>query len=200
MARNSKAAPDALQLLKKDHAEVNALFTQFDDATDADEKADLAAQLCRMLTIHAACEEELLYPAAHEAIDDDLVYEAEVEHQSAKDLIARIEDADPEAENFEALVKVLGEYVRHHVREEEGELFAQLKRSDVDLAALGIELAARKAELAAALSAEPDEDEDEDEDDDDLDDDDYDDDDEEEVDVDSIGDDDEGESDRDRAA
>lgn len=198
MARNPKAAPDALQLLKKDHAEVDALFDEFEEADDSDEKADLAARICRMLTIHAACEEELLYPAAHEAIDEGLVYEAEVEHQSAKDLIARIEDADPEDDEFDAMVTVLGEYVRHHVREEEGELFAQLKRSDVDLAALGAELAERKAELEAALSAAPDDDEDLDDDEDDDDDDDGDDD-EEPIDVDGIGDDDD-ESNRDRAA
>lgn len=194
MARNPKAAPDALQLLKKDHAEVDALFAEFEDAADSDEKADIAAQICRMLTIHAACEEELLYPAAHEAIDDDLVYEAEVEHQSLKDLIARIEDADPEAEDFDAMVKVLGEYVRHHVREEEGEMFAQLKRSDVDLAALGAELTERKSELEAALGAAEDDD-----DDDDLDADEDDDDDDEAVDVDGIRDDEGGEPDRDRA-
>jgi hemerythrin superfamily protein len=197
MARNSKAAPDALQLLKKDHSEVDALFTEFEESTDADEKADLAARICRMLTIHASCEEELVYPAAHQAIDEDLVYEAEVEHQCAKDLIARIEDADPDAPDFEAMVKVLGEYVRHHVREEEGELFTQLKRSDVDLAALGAELAERKLELEAASSAVPDDDDD-DEDFDDDDDDEDEDEDDEPIDVDGIGD-DEGEPDRDRA-
>jgi len=124
----------------------------------------IATQVCRMLTIHAACEEELLYPAALEAIDEELVHEAEVEHQSAKDLIERIEDADPEDENFNAMVKVLGEYVGHHVRAEEGELFAQLQRSEVDLDALGVEIAERKLELEQALSAEPDEDEDADRD------------------------------------
>jgi hemerythrin superfamily protein len=200
MARKSKGAPDAIQLLKKDHAEVTALFTRYEDAGDRDEKAEIASEICRKLTIHALCEEELLYPAAHESIDDDLVYQAEVEHQGAKDLIARIEDADPEAENFDAMVRVLGEYVRHHVKEEESEMFPQLKRSDLDLEALGLELAERRSELETALGSAADED-DEAEDDEDLDDD-YDDDDDDEdfddeVDVEI---DDDAEGDRDRAA
>jgi hemerythrin-like domain-containing protein len=200
MARKSKGAPDAIQLLKKDHAEVTSLFTRYEDASDRDEKVEIANEICRKLTIHALCEEELLYPAAHQSIDDDLVYEAEVEHQSAKDLIARIEDADPEAENYDAMVRVLAEYVRHHVKEEENEMFPQLKRSDLDLEALGLELAERRTELETALgSAEDDDDveEDEDLDDEDFDDEDDDEDFDDDVDV-EIDDDEEG--DRDRAA
>lgn len=196
MASKSKGAPDAIQLLKKDHADVTALFTRFEDASDRDEKVEIAGEICRKLTIHALCEEELLYPAAHETLDDDLVYEAEVEHQCAKDLIARIEDADPDDGNFDAMVKVLCEYVRHHVKEEEGEMFPQLKRSDVDLAALGVALAERRTELESALGADEDDD-----DADDLDDeDDYDDDDDDEIDVDMDVEDDEDEGNRDRAA
>jgi hemerythrin superfamily protein len=198
MARKSKGAPDAIQLLKKDHAEVTSLFTRYEDASDRDEKTEIASEICRKLTIHSLCEEELLYPAAHESIDDDLVYQAEVEHQSAKDLIARIEDADPEAENYDAMVRVLCEYVRRHVKEEEGELFPQLRRSDLDLEALGLELAERRSELETALGRGG---EDDDVDDTDLDEEDFDDDDEdfddEDIDV-EIDDDDEG--DRDRAA
>lgn len=196
MASKSKGAPDAIQLLKKDHADVTALFTRFEDASDRDEKVEVASEICRKLTIHALCEEELLYPAAHETLDDDLVYEAEVEHQCVKDLIARIEDADPDDGNYDAMVKVLCEYVRHHVKEEEGEMFPQLKRSDVDLAALGVALAERRTELESALGA--DQDEDEDEDLEDYDDEEFEDDDEE-IDVD-VDDDDEGGRDRDRAA
>ena len=201
MARKSKAAPDALHLLKKDHAEVSSLFTRYEDAIDRGEKAGIADEICRKLTIHSLCEEELLYPAAHASIDDDLVYEAEVEHQSVKDLVARIEDSDPAAENFDALVHVLCEYVRHHVREEESEMFPQLKRSDLDLAALGLEIAERRRELEAALGpgdedddVEEDEEIDEDYDDDDDTDEDFDDDD---VDLDQ---DEETERNRDRAA
>jgi len=193
MASKSKVAPDAIQLLKKDHADVTALFTRYEDASERDEKVGIAGDICRKLTIHALCEEELLYPAAHESLDDDLVYEAEVEHQCAKDLIARIEDADPDDGNHDAMVKVLCEYVRHHVKEEEGEMFPQLKRSDIDLAALGLALAERRTELESALGAE-----DEDEDADDYDDEEFeDDDDDDAIDID-VDDDDEG--DRDRAA
>lgn len=198
MARTSKGAPDAIQLLKKDHAEASALFTRFEDASDPDEKSGIAAELCRKLTVHALCEEELLYPAAHASIDDDLVYQAEVEHQSARDLIARIEDADPQAEDFDAMLHVLAEYVRHHVKEEEGEIFPQLKRADVDLVALGQELVARRAELEAALGASDAGEDELDVDDDELDEDDFDDDDDDDVDVDL--DDDDDETDRDRAA
>jgi hemerythrin superfamily protein len=201
MARKSKAAPDALHLLKKDHAEVSSLFTRYEDAIDRGEKAGIADEICRKLTIHSLCEEELLYPAAHASIDDDLVYEAEVEHQSVKDLVARIEDSDPAAENFDALVHVLCEYVRHHVREEESEMFPQLKRSDLDLAALGLEIAERRRELEAALGpgdedddVEEDEELDEDYDDDDDSDEDFDDDDAD------LDEDEETERNRDRAA
>ena len=202
MARTSKGAPDAIQLLKKDHAEVSALFTRFQDASDPDEKSEIAGELCRKLTVHALCEEELLYPAAHASIDDDLVYQAEIEHQSARDLIARIEDADPQAEDFDAMLHVLAEYVRHHVKEEEGEIFPQLKRADVDLVALGQEIAARRVELEAALGArEDDADEDElDIDDEELDDEEFDDDDDDDDDIDVDIDDDDDETDRDRAA
>ena len=127
-----------------------------------------------------------------QTLDDDLVYEAEVEHQCARDLIARIEDADPDDGNFDAMVKVLCEYVRHHVKEEEGEMFPQLKRSDVDLAALGVALAERRTELESALGADEDEDDADDLDDDD----DYDD----EIDVDIDVEDDGDEGNRDRAA
>lgn len=193
MASKSKAAPDAILLLKKDHADVTALFTRYEDTSDRDEKVGIASEICRKLTIHALCEEELLYPAAHASLDDDLVYEAEVEHQCVKDLIARIEDADPDDGNYDAMVKVLCEYVRHHVKEEEGEMFPQLKRSDIDLAALGLALAERRTELESALGAE---DEDEDDDADDYDDEEFEDDDDA-IDID-VDDDDEG--DRDRAA
>ena len=158
MARTSKGAPDAIQLLKKDHAEVSALFTRFEDASDPDEKSEIAGELCRKLTVHALCEEELLYPAAHASIDDDLVYQAEIEHQSARDLIARIEDADPQAEDFDAMLHVLAEYVRHHVKEEEGEVFARARESfpEERRRELGAQVQAAK-EAQTQLSQESDE-------------------------------------------
>jgi len=105
--------------------------------------------------VHATIEEEIFYPAARDAIDEqDLLDEAEVEHASAKDLIAQIQDMDADEELYDAKVKVLGEYVNHHVQEEENELFPQCKSAGLDLKALGVELASRKQELLTELGAD----------------------------------------------
>ena len=143
---------DAISLLTQDHREVSKLFEAFEEE-DAD-KAEIATQVCRMLTVHAMVEEELFYPAAREALaddGDDLLDEAEVEHASAKELIAQIEADGQDDDLFEAKVKVLGEYIRHHVAEEEGELFPKVKKADIDLEALGTELEDRKAALLSAF-------------------------------------------------
>jgi hemerythrin superfamily protein len=144
---------DALNLLKQDHRDVSELFDAF-EKDDAD-KSEIASHVCRMLTVHAMIEEEIFYPAAREALGDtegdDLLDEAEVEHASAKDLIAQIEEEGQDGDMFEAKVKVLGEYVRHHVKEEESELFPLVKKADIDLDAIGSELDKRKTELLAEL-------------------------------------------------
>jgi hemerythrin superfamily protein len=139
---------DAISLLKQDHRQVSELFDAF-EKDDAD-KAEIASQVCRMLTVHATIEEEIFYPTAREALGDDgddLLDEAEVEHGSAKELIAQIEAEGQDGDLFEANVKVLGEYIRHHVKEEEGELFPKVKKTDIDLDALGAELDKRKTAL-----------------------------------------------------
>lgn len=147
------AVPDAIDLLTADHKEVKGLFKAYqklvNDDGDVGEKQALALQICAMLTAHATAEEELFYPAAREVLGDDvdLVDEADVEHASAKALIAQIEAGSPEDELFDAKVKVLGEYIDHHVKEEEGEMFPKVRKSDLDLDALGEDIAARKAEL-----------------------------------------------------
>lgn len=165
MARaNSRAASDAprdaIALLKQDHRIVEQLFQQFEDADD-DELQGLAERVCQLLTVHAQIEEELMYPAAKQAFDDEadaeLVSEAAVEHQSAKDLIAKIEGMTPEDEAFKATVTVLGEYIKHHVKEEEGELFPSLKQTDLDLKDLGMQLNDRKMALMQELGIEPEE-------------------------------------------
>jgi hemerythrin superfamily protein len=149
---SSKSAVDAVQLLTAEHKEVKDLFKQYQKLVDADkgdeEKEALARQICTMLTVHATTEEEIFYPAAREAIEDeDLLDEAEVEHGSAKDLIAQIESSSPDQELYDAKVKVLGEYIEHHVKEEEGELFPKAKKAKLDLVKLGELIAARKEEL-----------------------------------------------------
>ena len=110
-----------------------------------------------MLTVHATVEEEIFYPAAREALgeEEDLIDEADVEHATAKDLIAQIEGSSPaEDALFDAKVKVLGEYIAHHVKEEEGEMFPKAKKGKLDAAALGLEIAARKDELMAEMGVE----------------------------------------------
>jgi len=156
-ARSSDAARDAIALLKEDHRMVSALFEEFAKA-DEEEQSSIAQRVCQLLTVHATIEEELLYPAAKEAFEDgeneDLVNEAEVEHGSAKDLIAKIEGMASDDEHFKATVTVLGEYIKHHVKEEEGELFPQLRKTDLDLKDLGARLADRKFALMEQMGIE----------------------------------------------
>ena len=153
--RKREAATDAVALLKQDHHEVQVLFDQYDELAEADDTPDeqkqqLAEQICAMLTVHAQIEEEIFYPAARESLDEpDLIDEANVEHATAKDLIAQIQDGSPDEELYDAKVKVLGEYIRHHVKEEEGEMFPKLKKADMD--DLGTQMAQRKEELMAEV-------------------------------------------------
>jgi hemerythrin superfamily protein len=152
------AKTDATALLKQDHDDVRKLFDEYeelaDDQADAEERQALAEQICTMLTAHATIEEEIFYPAAREAeVESDLLDEAEVEHASAKDLIAQIQSMSPDDELYDAKVKVLGEYVEHHVQEEEGEMFPQCRKAEMDLAALAEALAERKSQLLAESPA-----------------------------------------------
>ena len=142
---------DAIALLKADHREVKAMFQDY-EKTEADQaKQELAQRICTALTVHAQIEEEIFYPAAYEALeDDDLLDEAEVEHASAKELIAQIQGSSPDEPLYDAKVKVLGEYIDHHVQEEEKELFPECRESDMDLKGLGEQLRNRKEELLSA--------------------------------------------------
>ncbi len=152
-SRGSKAKSgpmDAIDLLKADHKQVAEWFEQFESARSDEIRQTLAQQICSALTVHATIEEEIFYPAFLEATGEtDLHHEAEVEHQGARNLIAEIEESDPEDEYFDAKVTVLAELIRHHVNEEEQRdgMFAKAKESEMDLEALGEELEARKAEL-----------------------------------------------------
>lgn len=155
-ARSTDAPQDAIALLKQDHRMVEALFEEFAQADESEQSA-LATRICAMLTVHAQIEEELLYPQAKEAFDeeqDEIVYEAEIEHNSVKELIAKIEAGTPEDPEFKPLVTVLGEYVKHHVKEEEKKLFAELKRTELDLKEMGQQLADRRLELMEQMGIE----------------------------------------------
>jgi hemerythrin-like domain-containing protein len=156
--QKKRASPrtDAIALLRKDHARVLEMFKQYDKLTDgsADKaKAELAARICEELKIHTTIEEEILYPALREALDEELLMaEAQVEHDSAKALIAEIEALQPGDAMYDAKVIVLGEFIKHHVKEEHAEMFPKARKAELDLAALGEQLAARKQELAGAAS------------------------------------------------
>lgn len=149
---------DAVQLLRKDHDEVNAMFAEFDRADD-DRKFELAAEICQALTIHATLEAEIFYPRVREAIDaEDMIIEAEVEHDLVRHLVERVQEGELDEVQLSAMIKVLKDYVGHHVQEEQRRLFPQVKRAALDLVAMGCELRERKAalesELAHALEAD----------------------------------------------
>jgi hemerythrin superfamily protein len=143
-------AQDAIALLKADHRQVEEWFEQFEKARDEDRKQTLATKICDALKVHTTIEEEIFYPAFLEATDDkDLHHEAEIEHEGAKNLIAQIEASSPDDDYFDSKVKVLSEMIKHHVKEEEkpGGMFAEARKSEMDLDALGEQLAQRKSEL-----------------------------------------------------
>jgi len=154
-----RAQPLAIELLMTDHRKVEELFEQFDQEKDGDEatRREIAQRICNELTIHAQVEEELFYPWLRENLDDDdmeMVEEAQVEHNTAKDLIAQLEGASDIVEQYNAKVKVLGEYIKHHVNEEENEIFPKVRDEQEELDELGQEMAARKGELKEEMGLE----------------------------------------------
>jgi hemerythrin superfamily protein len=156
-ARKSSSKPqDAVALLKADHRQVEQWFAEFEKARSANVKSRLAASICQALTVHTEIEEEIFYPAFLQATKDkDMHHEAIVEHDGAKKLIAEIQESDPSDDYFDAKVHVLSEMIKHHVKEEEQPdgMFAEAKKSKMDLAALGIQLAERKAQLMEMSAA-----------------------------------------------
>jgi hypothetical protein len=146
----STGREDAIALLRADHREVEGYFKEFEKARSDDRKQELAAKICRALTVHTTIEEEIFYPAFLDTTgEEDLHHEAAVEHDGAKKLIAEIESSGPDDDYYGAKVTVLSEMIKHHVNEEEKRdgLFAKSRQSEMDLDALGEALASRKAEL-----------------------------------------------------
>jgi len=142
---------NAITLLRADHQKVTDLFENFEKSRATAKKKVIAQEICKELTVHATIEEEIFYPAAKAALDDtEMVPEALVEHDGVKKLIAEIEGS-VEGEMFEARVKVLSELIKHHVKEEQTELFPSVKKTSLDLTALGAQLVARKTELLEEL-------------------------------------------------
>lgn len=153
--RTGRRDPLAISLLKKDHREVEQMFDEYEQLEKDAEKLALFNKIALALKVHTQIEEEILYPETRGEVEDDMLDEAYVEHDGAKKLIAEIEAMKPGQEFYDAKVKVLGEYIKHHVKEEEqpGGLFSQAKKSDEDLEAMGERLKARKEELMAKMGA-----------------------------------------------
>ena len=154
--RKKSSSQDAISLLKADHRQVEEWFSEFESARSASKKQQLATSICDALTVHTTIEEEIFYPAFLQATEDkDIHHEAVVEHDGAKQLIAQIQEMSPDDDYFDAKVTVLSEMIKHHVKEEEkpGGMFAEAKKSEMDLDALGEELLARKRELQSQSKA-----------------------------------------------
>ncbi|MBV9552151.1 MAG: hemerythrin domain-containing protein [Alphaproteobacteria bacterium] len=143
----------AIALLKEDHREVEEFFEEYEDLDNENDKAELAEKICMALKVHTQLEEEIFYPQARKATgDNDLLDEALVEHAGAKHLIEEIEAMDVGDDLYDAKIRVLGEQIRHHVKEEEEELFPEIERSKMDVVKVGEQLAERKAELMAGVA------------------------------------------------
>jgi hemerythrin superfamily protein len=144
---------DAIALLKADHRKVEDLFEQFEKASGKARQQKLAEQICNELKIHTMIEEEIFYPTFRGKIEDDTLDEAYVEHDGAKVLVNDITAGSPEDDFWEAKVTVLSEEIKHHVKEEEAAkegMFAQCRKTDVDLVELRDRMMARKEELMQA--------------------------------------------------
>ena len=150
----SPKAQEATAMLRADHKKVSGLFDDFDKARSTKRKKAIVSEICAELTAHTAIEEEIFYPAVQAALKDhELVPEANVEHASVKDLIAQVQGVEPDGDMYDARVKVMGEFVKHHVKEEHTEMFPKARKTKLDLVALGAQMQARKTELLSQLKA-----------------------------------------------
>ena len=152
-AASRKAAPkmpDAITMLKDDHKKVSALFAEYEKSRSATKKQSIVASICLELSVHATLEEEIFYPAVRAALKDrELVPEAIVEHATLKEFIAKVDGKLPDGDMFDAQIQVMGEYVKHHVKEEQNEMFPKARNARLDMMELGQRMAARKQELLA---------------------------------------------------
>lgn len=148
--RKPAASKEATALLRADHKLVSDMFEEYETTRSTSKKMQLVSRICSELSVHAQIEEEIFYPAVKAALKDkELVPEATVEHATLKDLIAQIENVQPDGEMFDAKVKVLSEYVKHHVKEEQNEMFPKAKATKLDMVQLGAQMTSRKEELIA---------------------------------------------------
>lgn len=154
-AKAATKPQEATALLRADHKVVSTLFAEYETARSSAKKRVIVAKICTELSVHAQVEDEIFYPAVKAALKDkELIPEAIVEHATLRELIAQVEGKEPAGEMFDAKIKVLGEYVKHHVKEEHEEMFPKARATKLDMVALGAQLAARKAELLVARSGD----------------------------------------------
>ncbi len=159
-ARKASTKPvdhkEATAILRADHKLVSKLFADFEKAESSEEKKAIADEICTELTVHAQVEEEIFYPAVKEALhDSEMVPEAIVEHATLKNLIAEVQTDGLDEEMFDARIKVMGEYVKHHVKEEQDEIFPKARdNKNLDMVELGAQIMQRKEELIAEMSAQ----------------------------------------------
>jgi len=149
------SSKDAIAILRADHTLVSGLFADYEKTKSAAKKKSLVAQICTELSVHAQVEEEIFYPAFKAALrDKEMVPEATVEHATLKDLIAQVKGKEPDGEMFDAKIKVMSEYVKHHVKEEQNEMFPKAKKSKLDLVDLGAQILTRKDEIKPGIEAD----------------------------------------------
>jgi hypothetical protein len=158
MPKSKEAPKDAIALLKEDHQKVEDLFARFEKAREGQVKERLVKEICQELVVHTMIEEEIFYPACREAIDDDdMMDEAQVEHDGAKMLIIDIQAGSASDQFYDAKVSVLSEQIKHHVHEEEMRsegMFSKARDAGLDVEALGEQMIARKEALKAQTEAD----------------------------------------------
>ena len=153
--KSGAATPDAIDVLKTDHRQVEQWFGQFEKSRSGDKKLELAQKICKALKVHMEIEEEIFYPAFLAATKDKAMHhEAEIEHDGARKLIAQIEASERDDDYYDSKVKVLSEMIKHHVKEEEQRdgMFAEAKKADMDLETLGEKIRDRKSELTGVVA------------------------------------------------
>jgi hemerythrin superfamily protein len=152
----TKTSADAIDMLKQDHDRVEKSLKEFEkmDRQDSESCQRLISSVCAELTVHTTLEEEIFYPAVREAIEDeDLMNEAAVEHETARMLIDQLENMGLDDPNYFATFTVLGEYVRHHIKEEQAEMFPAARKAGLDLTAIAERMRQRKEELTEKAQA-----------------------------------------------
>lgn len=146
---------DATDLLQRDHRQVESWFHACESLSDEQQKADLIQRICMALKVHTQIEEEIFYPRARaETGEQGLIQEAINEHAEVKQLVTEIEQRQAQGQDCTEQLEAMRQAVQHHVQEEENELFPKVRNADIDLFALGSELATRRSELMQQLSAD----------------------------------------------